>query len=488
MTNSVCVLGAGIGGLMAGAYLAKAGFHVTVIEKARTVGGSAGWYVRKDRIFPTGATIAFGLEDGGLFRKHLDNLGIQVDVLELSYPMDIVLPDREVSIFLDSYKWEQELRSKFSDRKHEVLEFWRKLNEISQVVLEVTRTGVSLPIHRFYDLGGLPMWLMKNPRSFVRLTRYFYWTVEDLMKKYNLENYVPLRQFLDAQLLDAVQTDVSEAALLPSSLALTIYRRGSFYVENGIGTISKKLACMIEELGGEVITSSRVKAVIYNKENKLWDVESAKCKKSFTFLINNTGVSFGAGTSYMEKEEFSWGALRIDTIVNEAACTQPLPFAYQMVVSSTSSLLKELLHGPLYVTFQKSFNKEGTLVSGELVMTASIHTYPDKWVKLSKEEYKKIKQDVMEELLSEIERVIPIKRHLLYVEAGTPVTYQKFVGKGEVGGFPLTVTNAILRPKSFRTKLPNLFIVGEQVFPGPGTLSSALSGYYAARAIIREHQ
>ncbi|WP_409294210.1 hypothetical protein V1498_13345 [Peribacillus sp. SCS-26] len=33
--------------------------------------------------------------------------------------------------------------------------------------------------------------------------------------------------FSGAQLIDAVQTDVKHAALLPSSLTLTIYRQGS---------------------------------------------------------------------------------------------------------------------------------------------------------------------------------------------------------------------------------------------------------------------
>jgi phytoene dehydrogenase-like protein len=65
LSKSVCIIGAGVGGLTAAAYLAKEGYKVSVLEKATTVGGSAGWYVRKGRKFPTGATIAFGLEEKG---------------------------------------------------------------------------------------------------------------------------------------------------------------------------------------------------------------------------------------------------------------------------------------------------------------------------------------------------------------------------------------------------------------------------------------
>jgi phytoene dehydrogenase-like protein len=90
---------------------------------------------------------------------------------------------------------------------------------------------------------------------------------------------------------------------------------------------------------------------------------------------------------------------------------------------------------------------------------------------------------VTEEILAEIGKVIPVKENLLFAEAGTPLTYERYIGKRAVGGFPLTVRNAITKPKSVRSSPPQLYIVGEQVFPGPGTLSSALSGYYAARSI-----
>ncbi len=51
MKPSVCIIGAGMGGLTAGAFLAKNGFDVTILEKATSVGGSAGFYTRKDRRF-----------------------------------------------------------------------------------------------------------------------------------------------------------------------------------------------------------------------------------------------------------------------------------------------------------------------------------------------------------------------------------------------------------------------------------------------------
>jgi len=490
MSKSVCVIGAGIGGLTAGAYLANNGYDVTVLEKATTVGGSAGWYVRKGRMFPTGATIAFGLEPGGLLRMLLDEVGSEIQADELCHPMDVILSGQKVSIYKNTKEWEDELKLAFPSRRDDVLRFWRDLHQIGQDVLAVTNCKVSLPIQKFYDLGELPKYAIENPKSIVRLARYARWTVKDFLKKYDLQNYEPLCQLLNAQLLDAVQIDITEASLLPSSLALTIYRNGSFYVHGGMGQLSRVFAKRIEELGGKVMLTSPVKGVGYDEESGKWNVESRKGISTFDMVINNSGVSFGPQTSYVDSNEFSWGAFRVDAVQSEKVRREflngrNLPFAYQIVPSPEHYQLSKVAHGPLYVTFQDSVDGNGDCISNEVTMTMSVHTDYKTWLSLTKEEYNNIKNQLKNELIHEVNRVIPIKEEILFAEAGTPLTYKKFIGKAEVGGFPLTVASAIMNPKSVRSSLPHFFIVGEQVFPGPGTLSSALSGYYAARAIMK---
>ncbi|WP_168413072.1 phytoene desaturase family protein [Bacillus salacetis] len=490
-SKTVCIIGAGVGGLTSAAYLAKEGYKVTVLEKATTVGGSAGWYIRKRRKFPTGATIAFGLEEKGLLRTLLNELDIDLPAEELLHPMDVILPEGKVSIVKNPALWEHELKEAFHPRSGDVVRFWATLQQISDDVLGVTESRVSLPIRKRYDLGTLPRHAVRNPKSVARLARYALYTVEDLMKKFHLESYEPLRQLLDAQLLDAVQTDVSKAALLPSSLALTIYRRGSFFIENGMGQLGKVLANRIKDLGGEILKVSPVDSLLYEETRKQWSVTSRKCTSSFDAVINNSGISFGEGTSYESEDEFSWGAFRVDAILSAEGLSRQLkerrlPFAYQIVPSLDSPSIRETTHGPVYVTFNHAVNPKGEPVEGEVMMTVSLHTELGIWSRYTEDEYKRIKEQVTKETLSEIERVIPVKENLLFAEAGTPLTYERYIGKRAVGGFPLTVRNAITKPKSVRSSQPQLYIVGEQAFPGPGTLSSALSGYYAARSIMKD--
>ncbi|WP_191090682.1 phytoene desaturase family protein [Niallia endozanthoxylica] len=491
MEKTVCVIGAGIGGLTAGAYLAKHGYRVTVLEKAATVGGSAGWYVRKNRLFPTGATLAFGLEEHGLLRNMLNELDIDLPATELLHPMDVVLPGKTISIYKDSLDWEAELKKTFPEHSQNVLNFWRNLTKIGESVLAFTETRTALPIETFSGLADILRFVFHHPFSLMRLARFSSYTVEDFMRKYRLEQVTPFRQMLNVQLIDAVQTDVSEAALLPASLALTIYRRGSFSIQNGIGEISKRLADRIEGLGGEILLNSPVGSVSYNKMEKQWEVQSPKCKASFDIIVNNTGVLFGYDPSKAQNRNPDWGAFRLDAVLKEDICRGPLrgkklPFAYQIVPKSEHSKILREEAGPLYVTFHPSLNKNGETVAGEVMMTASIHTNPKEWILCTKEEYKNKKEKVKNAILSEIEKMMPLKEYVIDAEAGTPLTYQRYIGKAYVGGTSLTVKHAVLKPKSVRSSLPQFYIAGEQVFPGPGTLSSALSGYYASMAVMED--
>lgn len=492
LAKTVCIIGAGVGGLTAAAYLAQSGYDVTVLEKATTVGGSAGWYVRQGRMFPTGATIAFGLEEQGIFRSICKELQIEAPATLLTHPMDIVLPDRTVSVYQDAARWEEELSRAFPDQIDAVLRFWRTLSRISDTVFAVTETRAALPLRRAVDWGNLPKYAVRHPFRLLGLARYALSTVEDLMRQFGLADNSCLRQLLNAQLLDAVQTDVSKAALLPSSLALAIYRRGSFSVEGGIGQISKRLAERTVDLGGKVVLASPVRSINYNEQSKEWEVESRRVSASYSIVINNAGVSFGPGTRCEREQEVAWGACRIDAIVHDVVWKETLngralPFAYQIVPDPKNAALFGDEYGPVYVTFHRSMDATGQPIAGEMMMTASVHTPPEAWTFASKEAYRAKKEQVAQAMLDEIDNVIPVKQHLLRLDAGTPSTYQTYIGKSEVGGFPLTVANAITKPRGVRGLAPQLYVTGEQVFPGPGTLSAALSGYYAARAIMHEH-
>lgn len=501
----VAVIGAGIAGLVTAARLAKSGYQVVVLDKATTVGGSAGWYVRQGRMYPTGATIAFGLEPGGIFRRVLDELDVtrRLHIRTLTQPMEVLLPDRKLSIYLDVDSWRKELASVFHERASDVLAFWNALSQLALKVEGVTKTDVALPLRKLHDLGTLPAHLLRHPGHGLSLLKHMFQTVEDLMSKYHLQDYQPFRQFLNAQLVDAAQIDISGAALLPSSVALDIYRRGSFAVSGGLGAICNALAESIIEDGGEIWLANPATGMQRDSIRKIWEIRSRRFQGSVDVVVNGTGLDlqlnsetnlFEWQTSRDNQSLQGWGAYRVDATVDrngiqsllgEGADERSLPYAWQIVPRSEHSKLFGDEHGPVYFTLHPLLDAERVVMPDELLLTASVHTDLKQWTDLDKPSYQDKKHQFTNAIFEEFERVLPgIRQHVKHVHSGSPLTYRKFIGKVEVGGTPLTVRNAIFQPQSMYTSMSNLYTVGERVFPGPGTLSCALSGFYAARAIM----
>ena len=76
MRKKVVIIGGGMGGLFTGAFLAKEGYGVTVLEKNRIAGGGLQCFYRRGHLFETGIHILGGFQEGGNLNKICRYLGI----------------------------------------------------------------------------------------------------------------------------------------------------------------------------------------------------------------------------------------------------------------------------------------------------------------------------------------------------------------------------------------------------------------------------
>lgn len=544
LQSDVLVIGAGIAGLVAAAHLVKEGLTVRVLEKAVTVGGSAGYYRRRGLSFPTGATLAFGLEEGGVLQQVLAQVGVHPPAHSLAHPMDVVLPDRTMPIWQDPTRFESELARVFYERSETVVRAWQELCTVADSVLGVSSARPSLPIRRIVDLGQLPAFAFCHPLQTASVVRHRLHTVEHWLRAHRLDDYQPFVAYLNAQLVDSVQTDVQHAALLPASVALTIYRKGSFALAGGFGALAELLAAKIREGGGEIRTACAVERVDFADEGDGFAVQTRKGSYSARYLIDATSAPLSTLSQLRTKPtpvlhghepEQTWGALRMDAIyqadfsqqgisqegifqegisqedisqedisqegisqegifqqgISQQSITMQgsLPFSYQVVPSREHAALFEDLQGAVYITVHPAqpFGRDLALSPPGYPVTVSVHTKAETWLELREEAYQIRKRLVQDALIAECERVLPDARtRLAFLSVGTPRTYRTYVGKEKVGGSALTVERAIRRPIGYRTSIPHYYRAGESTFPGPGTLSAALSGYFAARGLLAD--
>ncbi|SIS73449.1 phytoene desaturase family protein [Alicyclobacillus vulcanalis] len=503
--QSVAVVGAGMGGLTASLYLALNGHEVFLLERAKYPGGTAGYYVKRGIVYPTGATLTFGLEPGGLFRSILEDVGVDIDARPVSHVMDVVLPDRRVPIVVSRNEWLDILRNCFSERATSVLQFWSAVEKTAEAAYLFAKARANLPARTRDDFTHLLAVAARHQGLFRLCLPRLRWTVADALREFGLEDYAPFRLFLDAQLMDAVQTSSEEAAWLPSCLALDIYRYGVWLPSGGVPAMAAKMAERARDLGVHLLFSNTVTDVKRSASGKMWCVRTNRGHEiCVDAVVNATGTRLTGQTdepigtdSTSQAPQAPWGAVRVDALVDALglkpwlpnASSGEVPFAIQIANDEPGPHAEPNVCGPVYLTIHPEPVRAGDRAewpgAADLrVVTVSAHTDPARWMNLERAAYRARKEQWLQQLWRLVDRHWPhFSEHVVSYTAGTPLTYARYLNKPSVGGLPLTVANAVSHPKGPRTAWPWWFLAGDTVFPGPGILSASLSGFFAARSI-----
>ena len=104
--------------------------------------------------------------------------------------------------------------------------------------------------------------------------------------------------------------------------------------------------------------------------------------------------------------------------------------------------------------------------------------------------YRQIKEEFSKRILQQLEsKLVPdLRSHLLFCEAATPLTLERYTGNelGAMYGLASTPQQiGHLRPPH-HTFIPGLFQVGHYTRPSHGIVGSSLSGLFAVRAILQK--
>ena len=214
----VVVIGAGIGGLTAGALLAKRGYEVTIFDQAIVPGGCASTFKRQGFTFDVGATQVAGLEPGGIHHRIFSELEIE---LPPAVPCDpacaVFLPGETtpISVWRDPERWQAERQQQFPGSEP----FWQFLQQLFNASWEFQSRDPILPPRNLWDVTQLVGALRLGTLITVPFTLS---TVGDALKWFGLSGDKRLRTFLDLQLKLYSQVTAAETALLYAATALGV--------------------------------------------------------------------------------------------------------------------------------------------------------------------------------------------------------------------------------------------------------------------------
>lgn len=484
------IVGAGIGGLTAGALLAKRGYPVKIYDQAYIPGGCASTFKRRGFTFDVGATQVAGFEPGGIHAQIFQELGID---LPASTPCDpacaVFLPgeDQPISVWRDPQKWQAERERQFPGSES----FWAVLAQLFKANWKFQSRDPIIPPRNFWDIRAL--------LSAVRLDTlvtvpYVLATVGDLLRWHGLASDRRLKTFLDLQLKLYSQVDADETALLYAATALGISQapHGLEHLHGSMQVLADALGRSIKEDGGSLHMQHRVEAIGVNaqtaqtiilrnlKTDETWTepVECLVTNVTVQDLVRLMGADCPQAYEQRVKQQPQpSGAFVLYLGVKAAAIPPDCPPHLQFLYDYEGPIGE---NNSLFVSVSRP--GDGRAPNGHATIIASSFTDPKRWLS----DYSATKADysrVARERLSQYFDLRP--EHIVHEEAGTPQTFARFTGRaqGIVGG--LGQRRFSFGPFGFSTRTPlkNLWLVGDSTHPGEGTAGVSYSAWSATRQI-----
>ncbi len=489
--QQVVVIGAGVGGLTAACLLLKAGFPVTVLEAHVYPGGSAGTFYHKGYRFDAGATLAGGFSPGGPHAR-------LAEILDLTWPVSAVdpawvvhLPHKQITQWADQEHWEAERREKLPGTE----KFWLLQEKLAAIAWDISARPFPWPPQSPSDWWSLVRALrVPTLGAAPYLTR----TMDSLMRSRFSKNgsrpgsYTEFSTFLDAQLLISAQTRGERANALYGSAALDLPRRGVNHVRGGMGSLAGTLADWFRANGGELhFRQQAEELVIRNDGSKLLHTNKGMEVEADIVLANLT--PWGLAKLLGEKAPVSlkqtiietpatWGAFTLYLGLDAEELPGNIADHHQVVVNSQRSLGET---NSVFISLSDA-EDETRAPKSHRAATLSTHTAIAPWWQLKENDilaYDARRTEYAERMLAAAERAIPgLRRAVRLCLPGTPLTFERFTRRpqGMVGGFAQESLFAARGPK---TGLPNVWLVGDSIFPGQSTAGVTVGAMRVAAAI-----
>ncbi len=479
--KNITIIGAGLGGLTTGALLSKRGYSVTILEQHNIVGGCATVFKRKG-----GFSCEVGLHEmDGIFtdsdkKKIFDELGVYKNI-EFIKPneffrvvgkdIDFVMPD-SVDKAISA------LSKRYPSEKKSIKEYFDLIDNISK---------------DYKKLANASWWqYIFFPLIFKYIIKYRVSSVKKVMD--NLFKNEELKLILNSN-IGYYNDKISDLSFLYHSIAQNSYfKGGGWYIKGGSQKLSNYLASIITQNGGKVITRANV--IKIDNKDVIYKHKKEQIKISSDIIISNLAPSSTyklANISYKEDKKVASSLLSI-----YIGFKQNLKSIYGKRAYSTF-LFKDIKSIDDYDNnTQTDIEKRGFVfvdysqIDSGLVDEAksfgAICTtdYLSDWEKLSKDEYKQKKQDILESYLDQLEIEYPnIKDYIEFAEISTAKTIKKYIKtpNGTAYGFAPNNKQFFRIPQVKSKKLKNLYFVGAWVLGG-GFTPAIISGGMCADEII----
>ncbi|KAM6035018.1 all-trans-retinol 13,14-reductase isoform 2-T2 [Theristicus caerulescens] len=508
------VVGSGIGGLAAGALLAKAGKRVLVLEQHGKLGGCCHTFSEKGFEFDTGIHYVGQMQEGSTTRFMLDQLTEgQLEWARLPAVYDAVVlgepgRGRTYRIYSGKKEYFQGLKEQFPGEEAAIDEFERLVKSVNRGTMLV---GVLKMIPRALARLLCRSGLLPRLSPFCRLaSRSLKEVVDGLTADRDL-------RAIFSYIFPTYGVVPSKASFSMHSILVNHFLRGAWYPKGGAGEIAFHTIPVIRKAGGNVLGRAPVQRILLDSQGKACGVSVKKGQDLVNIfapvIISDAGIfntyerllpaearALPEIQSQLRMATHGEGALTVFVGVNGSREELGLePTNYFMYLGNdldeitnhylASSREEAAKNIPLLFvtcpsakdpTWEMRHPGKSTLAIVTFAKYEWFEEWKDKQVNKRGDDYEELKKTFVDTIMQ-----------IEYISGGTPLTNQHYIAspRGEIYGIDHGMarlqaeTIAAVRAQ---TAVPNLYLTGQDLCVC-GFMGALQGAFISASAVLKRN-
>lgn len=476
----VAVIGAGFGGLGAALRLAERGASVALFEALRYPGGCASTFSRGPYRFESGATLFSGFAPGQLFANWIERHQLEVDIDWLDPVAQLRAPGWSLDIPGSRQELIDRLCAEPGAKPQALRAFFKEQLQVADTLWDLLGDPALLPP---FGARELLRHLGRSPR-YLPLLRHLGQPLRKALDRHGLSGWAPLEIYLNAVCQITVQASVDEAEAPFAMSTMDYWFRGTGHVRGGIGQLASALTGAIKRAGGQVYMPARVRAL--ERLPQGWRLRTRAgdflARRVVANLLPQDVRQLVQGTApspeldrLSQEVETGWGAVMLYRALAPGAGA-PDKAAHLELVQDPARPMTEGNH--LFCSV--SGPQDGPRApAGQRTMTVSTHVSLQELRALPQEQQARRVAQIQDKMRQGITALAPDwAQHTVHELTASPRTFARFTRRfgGYVGGIPRRHGLHNYRQLLPVQALPDLYLVGDTVFPGQSTLATAIGG------------
>ena len=497
------IIGSGLGGLSCGAYLARNGWKILVLEKHRIPGGYATCYKRGDFVFDSTLHVLNGVGKGQDNYKFLEWCGIgeEVEFTKLKYFVRLIFPEHDIRLPSgDINRVVSILEEKFPHEKQGIRSFFKEAiklyNDIAKFLFSTTPIWRLLPVFPFRYKT-----LLLNMRK--TATKFLDKHVKDAKLKAILLG--------DWGFFGSLPSDFSIA---PIFFNIGFLLNGAYYPEKGSQIVPNAFVDVIKQNNGKLILNCEVASILVEngkaigvlskKGDKFLGkniISNVNAKNTFSALIRKDKLpkKFNEKISKMEitssvfsihiglDETFSIESENKDDLEIIVSNTYDLDEDYRWCING------EVEKACIGIVLRPNVPSTTEQVKKYRLGIVQPQSY-NYWKKYEKDydagnklDYNQEKERIAKILIERTEKVLPgISDHIAVLDIATPLTLKRYTGNpdGAMMGWANTVGQFLPWDRLSGLPVKNLFLSSAWTFPSGGQTEVIASGYRLGKNLV----